>query len=682
MDYASLRQEGIRQLERLSGGLWTDFNAVDPGITLLEQLCYVLTDLGYRTAHDIPDLLAEGGNDPYESIHLPEDILTCRPVTPADLRRLVLDVEGVQNAWVEPLGEDAPTLYYDPTPKTLGLKAPEPSSMAKPVKLNGLYRVLIDSTSTVQRGQLRAAVARRLLENRGLCEDFAEITVLAAQPITVEATVEIGPVDDAGRLEGEIWQKIADVISPPIQWRTLDEMLRASLPLDAIFDGPRLDHGFLPDEALERATRRVAINTSDILRAIGDLPDVRAVSRVEISAEGERSAWSLAVAPTHVAKLDRLTSTITLRRGGKNVAGTTPVAGTTRKDLSPASAGPAPSGGRLALPAGRDRHVGAYTTVQQELPAIYGVGHLGLPASAPPERRARARQLRAYLMFFEQIMANHLAQLAHMKDLFSHQRTSTSTYFAQPVQQPGPASPVLVTGHDEHNALKESLAGGRRSHSSYSTVDEERKNRFLDHLLARFAETLDDHGTASPDTAASPPSLVERKQDFLRDHVRLGGGRSTAFNYLKPAGPTNRSALEQRIQLKLGLTMEETPILVEHILLRPMDDSAEDGSQKGPLLAGSMTEDPYSLQLTFVLPFGVGRFPTDAGHPNDFGTLVEQTIREETPAHLTVYVRWMESTEWETFQGTHDDQGAHYEWLEQRRICWATKWGTGRKEEA
>src|SRR3954464_656341 len=106
MDYVSLRQEGIRQLERMAGGQWTDFNAHDPGITILEQLCYVLTDLGYRTAFEIPDLLADGGEDPYDSLHPPAEILASCPVTPADLRRVVLDVDGVKNAWIQPLDQD------------------------------------------------------------------------------------------------------------------------------------------------------------------------------------------------------------------------------------------------------------------------------------------------------------------------------------------------------------------------------------------------------------------------------------------------------------------------------------------------------------------------------------------------------------------------------------------------
>ncbi|MEM6726783.1 MAG: hypothetical protein AAF598_22285, partial [Bacteroidota bacterium] len=48
-DYAFLRAEGIRLAQQLSGKIWTDYNHHDPGVTLLEQLCYALTDLGYRT---------------------------------------------------------------------------------------------------------------------------------------------------------------------------------------------------------------------------------------------------------------------------------------------------------------------------------------------------------------------------------------------------------------------------------------------------------------------------------------------------------------------------------------------------------------------------------------------------------------------------------------------------------
>ena len=50
LEFEKLRQEGIDYLGELSGNIWTDHNAHDPGITILEVLCYALLDLGYRTS--------------------------------------------------------------------------------------------------------------------------------------------------------------------------------------------------------------------------------------------------------------------------------------------------------------------------------------------------------------------------------------------------------------------------------------------------------------------------------------------------------------------------------------------------------------------------------------------------------------------------------------------------------
>ena len=41
------------------------------------------------------------GGDPYESLYTPARIMTTRPVTLDDLRKLVLDVAGVKNVWIE-----------------------------------------------------------------------------------------------------------------------------------------------------------------------------------------------------------------------------------------------------------------------------------------------------------------------------------------------------------------------------------------------------------------------------------------------------------------------------------------------------------------------------------------------------------------------------------------------------
>src|SRR5579872_4800878 len=82
-DYNFLRAEGIRLIEKLSGKVWTNYNSHDPGITLLEALCYTLTDLGYRTSFDIKDILAPDSEEPdWGAIfYTSRQILPSNPVT-------------------------------------------------------------------------------------------------------------------------------------------------------------------------------------------------------------------------------------------------------------------------------------------------------------------------------------------------------------------------------------------------------------------------------------------------------------------------------------------------------------------------------------------------------------------------------------------------------------------------
>lgn len=101
MDFEALRAEGIKHLEELATFIWTDFNAHDPGITILEVLCYALTDLGYRVNFPFEDLMAsESGS--YEGLfHSPTESLSNSPITALDYRKLLIDVKGVRNAWLE-----------------------------------------------------------------------------------------------------------------------------------------------------------------------------------------------------------------------------------------------------------------------------------------------------------------------------------------------------------------------------------------------------------------------------------------------------------------------------------------------------------------------------------------------------------------------------------------------------
>ena len=63
-EFAGLRRQGLKYAQQLSGEIWTDYNLHDPGVTILEQLCFALTDLLYRTGYAVPDLLTDADGEP------------------------------------------------------------------------------------------------------------------------------------------------------------------------------------------------------------------------------------------------------------------------------------------------------------------------------------------------------------------------------------------------------------------------------------------------------------------------------------------------------------------------------------------------------------------------------------------------------------------------------------------
>ena len=50
-----LKAKGLEYVQQLDGTQWTNFNDSDPGVTILEQLCYALTELGYCNNFPIED---------------------------------------------------------------------------------------------------------------------------------------------------------------------------------------------------------------------------------------------------------------------------------------------------------------------------------------------------------------------------------------------------------------------------------------------------------------------------------------------------------------------------------------------------------------------------------------------------------------------------------------------------
>ncbi len=88
LSFDALRAEAIPAAQHASGDIWTDFNIHDPGVTLLEQTCFALTEIAYRGDHAVRDLLtqSDGSFDPHAlALSGPQEVLPSRPVTVRDL---------------------------------------------------------------------------------------------------------------------------------------------------------------------------------------------------------------------------------------------------------------------------------------------------------------------------------------------------------------------------------------------------------------------------------------------------------------------------------------------------------------------------------------------------------------------------------------------------------------------
>ncbi|MEZ4731469.1 MAG: hypothetical protein R3E79_30495 [Caldilineaceae bacterium] len=131
---------------------------------------------------------------------------------------------------------------------------------------------------------------------------------------------------------------------------------------------------------------------------------------ISVAADGGAfQPWSLTLTPTKTPKLALAKAEIHLERNGLPVGVKLgQVRAAYEAHLRTHAHQAAPVEQALPLPHGRDRRVGQYYSLQHQFPAVYGIGALGLPDSASPQRQAQAQQLKAYLLFFDQLLANAL----------------------------------------------------------------------------------------------------------------------------------------------------------------------------------------------------------------------------------------------------------------------------------
>lgn len=643
MDFARLRREGIRHLERLGGAIVTDFNDHEAGITMLEALDYAITDLGYRTHWPATDLFAlPSGRKPYPTA---AEILTTGPVTALDLRKLLLDLEGVRNAWVEcqPAPEVIIRLSDGENKQLVASHIPNDDNLEGNLFTpRGIYSILleIEEVNEEDTAALKGQVLARLHSYRNLCEDInPDIQLLDTEPIGLCATFEFAPEADSDAVLAAVLDAVETYLAPPVRFYTLQERLDkygrfqlstaallrladAALPAEALtplqaltnqevvnkqffldavrqavgdtlfadyealifyhadklydshplYQGPLLDHGFLDEAELEAAQLRRVIYRSDLYQLMLAVPGVTGIQNLEIgrcrhSADGphtlEIAGWCLSFDCTCVPRLDAECSTFHFAKGSSYVRLDAMRAAQQARFLQPTIS--VVRRDELDLPALKAQFrpdFEDYTSVQEDFPQTYHIGRDGLASNETALRKAQVKQLKGYLLFYDQLLANYLAQLAKVRDLLAVDGATNYPagflsladivpnvkplellqYYGLDYTPPAPPAEPDLKAAERFEHFRSIMLGDVLDQQLY-------QSQLLDHLLARFGEQFTDYVLSlySSDKLLDDGDLVGNgltawlaaKQNLLTNLPRLGSERARGFNYQAPAQAEN-----------------------------------------------------------------------------------------------------------------------------------------------
>ena len=276
------------------------------------------------------------------------------------------------------------------------------------------------------------AVKQKVNANRNLCEDFVKFQGIKIEEISLCGDIELAADANVEAVQAAIYDEISKFLNPSVQFRTIDELTEKGRSVEEIFDGPQLIHGFLDNEELDAAERRQFIHVSDLIRIIHSIEGVIAVKDLQIAnlpqdndaniaSRAVRWCMQLAFDNDYVPRLSVNRSKLTFFKGLLPFSGdpfeVEQLMLELRSDDRPQKLRGIPLD--LPIPRGQYRDLEDYTSIQEDLPFTYGVSAAGLPPSASVARQGQTKQLKGYLMFFEQLLADYIAQLAHIKDLFS-----------------------------------------------------------------------------------------------------------------------------------------------------------------------------------------------------------------------------------------------------------------------
>ncbi|WP_243519205.1 MULTISPECIES: hypothetical protein [unclassified Candidatus Cardinium] len=580
LDYPFLKEQGIAYIQQLAGKKWTDYGDHDPGITILEVLSFAIMDLEYRTNFYIEDIWAKDpdviDNLNEQPFYKAEEILPCNPLTKWDFLKIVLDVPGVKNA----------NIFL--------------SDGAKEVK--GGYKIFVHVeeriSHTPEEKEVLHVINKRLSAHRNLCEDFFLIQPMETLPIGIKATFEVAnclAYEEGETIIAQILFAFQEFLSPRITFYSISQLLEKGRTIDQIFTGPLLTQGFIDEEELIYLKSKSRIYAVELLEQATKMGNIKNVLKFELFInDGNTSTSSLTipVLPDRSLVLDIPQSEIILYYNGLPISTDWKKVMDMLEDIK----------GRGTLTKaylqaedifvleGNYRNLEDHISIQQDFPLLYNVGHEGCTPSETSENQAKAKQLKSYLMFFDQLFANYLGQLSNIKHtmaIYSQDYNKPNgrlpldvprmeTIMKQPTPDTDPGNDIEFVIQRKYLDLKKEVnlydtdkkQASETVKTYYSYINRalesgirslDKRSRVLDHLLAYFAErfTIYSLHLYPKNEEQRLDEFNNNKALFLKDYIDISKNRNRAghitMNEINHSINHVPSGFKQRIYRNLGI---------------------------------------------------------------------------------------------------------------------------------
>ncbi|PMY29146.1 hypothetical protein C1Y35_31995 [Pseudomonas sp. GW456-L14] len=579
--FDTLLEQGMEAIEQYSGQVWTDKGEQDPGVTLLQDLSYGVSDLAYRHTLPLVDLLTpadtSSGDGIFPASFGPHRVLTCGPVTVDDYRRALLDLHSPEgetpvgfyfrNVQLTPESEAEQYQYwYDPDKWEFTFA--RPASMAEPTQLTlkGNYHLYVELARGADQAKAQTALDDFLKVNRNLCEAVRETTWVEPLPLELLSTLELeDDCTDYNRVLAELYRLSDSYLNPMAVRVAASELSEQGVGNEVIYQGPQLQHGWITRlPAARDYSQPLEVDLSPLVNIWLSIDGVKSVTDLGGNKLGN---WHVSVDPNKylqlwgsdpVASLERDKNIVYLYKKGQRCLGDR--AGIEKY----ITAAPLISEKDVVMPYGRNRKPAEFHSLSKRLPPCYGLQQ--------PSPEDTQKQLHQFLLPFEQALANGCQQLALLPDLLAFDRSQSTPVWG--IQWPFAAESL---SDKVHQAYKPQLLLMLKDHRQ----KDNKELATIDYLLGYFGSQR------APRTLSRPFSdFLKVQRGYLRQHADLGYQRSNIQ-------VQEVSALQKRIAARIGVgselfdqkpALDKLPFyLVEHRALLPVMPDGNYNAEQTPL---------------------------------------------------------------------------------------------------